>query len=88
MCSEKYLAIDVGGTAIKYVRTDRSAKIRKINEMKTNRDKEELFNSLDEIIAPHINDIGALHFHFQVKLMPKRVLSILQEHSGRFLICP
>lgn len=32
MCSERYLAIDVGGTAIKYVMTDRGAEISKIND--------------------------------------------------------
>ena len=68
MCSEKYLAIDVGGTAIKYVLTDRTAKIRKINEMKTNRDKGELFNSLDEIISPHINDICGIALSFPGKI--------------------
>ena len=68
MCSERYLAIDVGGTAIKYILTDRTAKIRKINEMKTNRDKKELFNSLDEIIAPNINDIGGIALSFPGKI--------------------
>lgn len=68
MCSERYLAIDVGGTAIKYLLTDKTAKINKINEMKTNRDKEELFNSLDEIIAPHINDICGIALSFPGKI--------------------
>ncbi len=39
-------------TAIKYILTDRSAEIGKVNEMKTDRTDEELFNSLEEIIAP------------------------------------
>ncbi len=64
MCTERYLAIDVGGTAIKYVLTDRTSKISNINEIKTNRDKEELFNLLDEIIAPHINDINGIAMSF------------------------
>ena len=68
MCDERYLAIDVGGTAIKYLLTDKSAKIHKINEMKTNRGKEELFNSLDEIIAPHINDIRGIALSFPGKI--------------------
>lgn len=68
MCSERYLAIDVGGTAIKYLLTDRTAKIQKINEMKTNRDKEELFHSLDEIIAPIINDINGIAMSFPGKI--------------------
>ncbi|WP_346661318.1 hypothetical protein [uncultured Methanobrevibacter sp.] len=56
ICIERYLAMDVGGTVIKYVMTDKSAEISKINEMKTNRKVEELFNSLDEIISPNIDD--------------------------------
>ena len=52
MYVERYLEIDVGGTAIKYILTDRSAEICKVHEMKTYRTEEELFNSLDEIIAP------------------------------------
>lgn len=52
MYVERYLATDVGGTAIKYIMTDRSAEIDKVNEMKTDRTEEKLFNSLDEIIAP------------------------------------
>ena len=68
MCDEKYLAIDVGGTAIKYLLTDKSAKIHKINEMKTNRDKGELFNSFDEIIAPHMNDIKGIALSFPGKI--------------------
>ena len=52
MSTEKYLAIDVGGTAIKYAITDKNAEINKINEIKTRREREELFESLDEIIHP------------------------------------
>ena len=68
MCDERYLAIDVGGTAIKYFLTDRSAGFGKVNEMKTNRDKGELFNSLDEIIAPHLNDIDGIALSFPGKI--------------------
>ena len=68
MCSERYMAIDVGGTAIKYILTDRTAKINKINEIKTNRNKNELFNSLDEIIAPHIVDINGIALSFPGKI--------------------
>ena len=35
MRNEKYLAIDVGGTSIKYTITDRNAKITEMNEIKT-----------------------------------------------------
>ena len=68
VCDEKYLAIDVGGTAIKYVLTDRSVEIGKISEMKTDRDKGELFNSLDEIISPHIDDIAGIALSFPGKI--------------------
>ena len=44
MCCEKYLAIDVGGTAIKYTITDKNAKTIKINEIKTRREAEKLFD--------------------------------------------
>ena len=50
MCREKYLAIDVGGTAIKYTLTDKNAETIKINEIKTRREAEKLFESLDKII--------------------------------------
>ena len=68
MCSERYLAIDVGGTEIKYVLTDRSAEIGEINAVKTDRDEGELFNSLDEIIAPRINDINGIALSFPGKI--------------------
>ena len=68
MLDERYLAIDVGGTAIKYILTDMSAETHKVNEIKTNRDKGELFNSLDEIIAPHINDINGIALSFPGKI--------------------
>ena len=43
MSREKYLAIDVGGTAIKYTLTDKNAKTIKINEIETRRNPEKLF---------------------------------------------
>ena len=68
MCSEKYLAIDVGGTAIKYAVTDRNAKITKIDEIKTIRQPEKLFESLDEIISPRINQIAGIAMSFPGKI--------------------
>lgn len=68
MYVERYLEIDVGGTAIKYILTDRSAEICKVHEMKTYRTEEELFNSLDDIIAPDLNDINGIEFSFLGKI--------------------
>lgn len=68
MCDERYLAIDVGGTAIKYILTDRNAEICKVNEIKTDRDEGELFSSLDEIIAPNIDDIAGIAMSFPGKI--------------------
>ena len=64
MCREKYLAIDVGGTAIKYTITDKNAKTIKINEIKTIREAEKLFESFDEIIRPHLNQIAGIALSF------------------------
>ena len=68
MCCEKYLAIDVGGTAIKYTLTDKNAEIIKINEIKTIRKPEKLFESLDEIIHPHLNQIAGIALSFPGKI--------------------
>ena len=68
MCCEKYLAIDVGGTAIKYTITDKNAKTIKINEIKTRRDPEKLFESFDEIIHPHLNQIAGIAVSFPGKI--------------------
>ena len=68
MCREKYLAIDVGGTAIKYTLTDKNAKTIKINEIKTRREVEKLFESLDEIIRPHLNQIAGIAMSFPGKI--------------------
>ena len=68
MHNEKYLAIDVGGTSIKYAVTDRNAKITKIDEIQTIRQPEKLFESLDEIISPLINQIAGIAMSFPGKI--------------------
>ena len=68
MSREKYLAIDVGGTAIKYTITDKNAKTIKINEIKTIREAEKLFESFDEIIRPHLNQIAGIALSFPGKI--------------------
>ena len=68
MCREKYLAIDVGGTAIKYIITDKNAKTIKINEIKTRREQEKLYESLDKIIRPHLNQIAGIALSFPGKI--------------------
>ena len=68
MCREKYLAIDVGGTAIKYTITDKNAKTIKINEIKTIKKPEKLFESFDEIIRPHLNQIAGIALSFPGKI--------------------
>lgn len=68
MNSEKYLAIDVGGTSIKYALTDKNAEITKLNEIETRREPEELFESLDEIILPHMNQISGIAMSFPGKI--------------------
>ena len=68
MCFEKYLAIDVGGTAIKYTLTDKNAKTIKNNVIKTIRKPEKLFESLDEIIRPHLNQITGIALSFPGKI--------------------
>ena len=65
MNNEKYLAIDVGGTAIKYTLIDKNAENFKINEIETKKEKEEeLYDSLDEIILPHLNEIDGIALSF------------------------
>ena len=68
MHCEKYLAIDVGGTAIKYTLTDKNAKTIKMNEIKTRRECEKLFESFDEIIRPHLNQIAGIALSFPGKI--------------------
>ena len=68
MCCEKYLAIDVGGTAIKYTLTDKNAETIKINEIKTRREAEKLFESLDKIIRQHLNQIEGIALSFPGKI--------------------
>lgn len=76
MFDERYLAIDVGGTAIKCILIDRSAKTHKLNEIKTDRNNGELFNSLDEIIDPNIDDINGIALSF-----PLETFSVSFSHS-------
>lgn len=65
MNNSNYLAIDVGGTAIKYTLIDNTAEICKINEIKTKREKEEeLYESFDKIILPHLNEINGIALSF------------------------
>ena len=68
MGNEKYLAIDVGGTAIKYTITDKNAEIIKMNEIKTRREPGKLFESLDEIILPNLNQIDGIALSFPGKI--------------------
>ena len=68
MCCEKYLAIDVGGTAIKYTLTDKNVETIKNNEIKTRREREKLFESFDEIILPHLNQIAGIALSFPGKI--------------------
>ena len=72
MSNEKYLAIDVGGTSIKYTITDRNAKITKMNEIKTRRDPGKLFESLDEIILPHLARSEGIAMSFPGKINVKK----------------
>ncbi len=61
----KYLAIDVGGTSIKYTLIDKNAENYKINEIETKKEKEEeLYDSLDKIISPHLNEIEGIALSF------------------------
>ena len=68
MCNEKYLAIDVGGTTIKYSLTDKRAKIDKVSEIKTRRGNGELFDLMNEIIDSHINEINGIAISFPGKI--------------------
>ena len=78
MQNEKYLAIDVGGTSIKYAVTDRNAKITKMDEIKTRREPGKLFESLDEIISPHINQISGIALSFPGKInVEKGIVNII-----------
>ena len=65
MNNEKFLAIDVGGTAIKYTLIDKNAENYKIDEIETKKEEEEeLYDSLDEIILPHLNEIDGIALSF------------------------
>ena len=83
MSNEKYLAIDVGGTSIKYTITDRNAKITKIDEIQTIRQPEKLFESLDEIISPRINQIAGIAMSFPGKInVEKGIVNIIAIYRG------
>lgn len=71
MCGEKYLAIDVGGTSIKYAVSDEGAEISRVSEIKTQREDGELFDQLDEIIAPRVNGISGIALSFPGKIDSK-----------------
>ena len=78
MNTEKYLAIDVGGTSIKYTITDKNAKITNLNEIKTRREPGKLFESLDEIIIPHLNQISGIALSFPGKInVEKGIVNII-----------
>jgi len=78
MHNEKYLAIDVGGTSIKYALTDRNAEITEINEIKTRREPGKLFESLDEIISPHRNQIAGIALSFPGQInVEKGIVNII-----------
>lgn len=78
MNTEKYLAIDVGGTSIKYTITDKNAKITNLNEIKTRREPGKLFESLDEIIIPHLNQIVGIALSFPGKInVEKGIVNII-----------
>ena len=78
MNTEKYLAIDVGGTSIKYTLTDKNAEIIELNEIKTRREPGKLFESLDEIIIPHLNQISGIALSFPGKInVEKGIVNII-----------
>ena len=78
MHNEKYLAIDVGGTSIKYAVTDRNAEITKLNEIETRRQPGKLFESLDEIISPSLNQISGIALSFPGKInVEKGIVNII-----------
>ena len=78
MQNEKYLAIDVGGTSIKYAVTDRNAEITKLNEIETRRESGKLFESLDEIISPRINQISGIAMSFPGQInVEKGIVNII-----------
>ena len=72
MYRKKYLAIDVGGTAIKYAISDERAEIDKVSEIKTRRNKEELLGLMNEIISPNINEIKGIALSFPGKINAER----------------
>jgi len=76
--NKKYLAIDVGGTSIKYAITDKNAEITNLDEIKTRRGQGELFESLDEIICPHLNQISGIAMSFPGRInVEKGIVNII-----------
>ena len=76
--NKKYLAIDVGGTSIKYAITDKNAEITNLDEIKTRRGQGELFESLDEIIRPHLNEISGIAISFPGRInVEKGIVNII-----------
>ena len=76
--NKKYLAIDVGGTSIKYAITDKNAEIAKLDETETRREPGELFESLDEIICPHLNEISGIAMSFPGRInVEKGIVNII-----------
>ena len=65
MTESKYLAIDVGGTYIKYCILNKNAESIDIKEISSGNGKEEdLFNSLDKIISPNLIQIEGIAVSF------------------------
>ncbi len=63
--TNKYLAIDVGGTAIKYCVLDNTVEIFEHGEVKSDiSGRDALYDSLDEIILPHLNQINGIALSF------------------------
>ncbi len=79
----KYLAIDVGGTAIKYLLTDESAKTIEIKEIKSNTESQDgLFDSLDKIISPNLNQIDGIALSFPGSIDVKKGIVHVAENFG------
>lgn len=60
--SNRYLTIDVGGTAIKYNIVDENIEIFEKGSIDTN--KEDIFYSLDQVITPYLDQIDGIALSF------------------------
>lgn len=60
--SNKYLTVDVGGTAIKYNIMDENIEIFEKGSIDTN--KEDIFYSLDQVITPYLDQIDGIALSF------------------------